>query len=72
MVRAVLSLNQVVSSAFEEGVAAVALPPPVVPAARPIAPPTAPTAGASERMAAKRVATRTDVEAMVMLAISLP
>lgn len=51
MTRAVLSLNQVVSSANDDGVAGVADPPPVVPAAWPNGVPTAVTASGAKTTA---------------------
>ena len=54
--RAVLSLNQLASSEIEEGVAGVALPPPVVPAAAPKGVPTARALGIKESARAKNVA----------------
>lgn len=54
MTRAVLSLSQVVSCANEVGVAAVALPPPVVPVARPKAVPTASALSAADARVTKK------------------
>ena len=51
MTRAVLSLSQVVSCASEVGVAAAAVPPPVVPVARPNAVPTASALSATDARA---------------------